>query len=669
MTQPAAGAPPASAQSASGNASLYVGDLHPEVNEAMLFEVFKDVGPVLSIRVCRDSVTRRSLGYAYVNFQNPSDAAKCIEQLRYHMFKDKPCRIMWSQRNPALRRSNQGNIFIKNLAESIGSAELAATFGRFGDILSCKVVTGQDGTSLGYGFVHFAEQSSADEAVQKVNGMLIEGNQVFVGPFVKRSQRLASSAENFTNVYIKHLATHVTQEELQAAASEYGEVQSCCVVKKDDINNKGFGFVNYHEHDDAQKLITALHDTTDEGSKNLAAPGKTLYVTRHQKKAERLHLRDKYLKERQMRLAKYVNLYIKNLDDTVDDDKLRQEFEGFGTIISAKIMRDESGNSKGFGFVSYREQDAATKALEMNGRIGLSSKPLYVAVAQRKEERRVQLEQSFGRGPQYGAGVFRPQAQGGLPGVPGGPAAGPYPGAMYGMYQPNPAQLGQGGFPYGGGGPRGMPPRGWNQAMGGPGGQMGMPGAGGPRGPYSGAYPGPRGRGPMGGRGGLPGAPGGAPPRGAPPNPAGGLPGRPPHPAPKPSAAPLVGQQYSYKQSARNMPGAPPPAMRDMAMPQHPMPQQAGVAVSTAAVPGNLGDNLTSGALAAMSPEQQKNALGERLFSSITDTHPDLAAKITGMLLEMDNGEILNLLESPQLLQNKVQEAISVLNAHPEDDQ
>ena len=120
---------------------------------------------------------------------------------------------------------------------------------------------------------------------------------------------------------------------------------------------------------------------------------KQLFVGRFQKKAERLsEFKRKKDAQRLERMNKYqgVNLYIKNLDDTIDDERLRKEFAKFGTITSAKIM-SENGRSKGFGFVCFSAPDEATKAVtEMNGSI-VGSKPLYVALAQRKEERRMHL--------------------------------------------------------------------------------------------------------------------------------------------------------------------------------------------------------------------------------------------------------------------------------------
>jgi len=70
---------------------------------------------------------------------------------------------------------------------------------------------------------------------------------------------------------------------------------------------------------------------------------------------------------------------------------------------------------------------------------------------------------------------------------------------------------------------------------------------------------------------------------------------------------------------------------------------------------------LTASALAAAPPQMQKQMLGEQLFPKISKHHPELAGKITGMMLGMDNSELLILLESEASLLSKVAEALRVL--------
>ena len=73
---------------------------------------------------------------------------------------------------------------------------------------------------------------------------------------------------------------------------------------------------------------------------------------------------------------------------------------------------------------------------------------------------------------------------------------------------------------------------------------------------------------------------------------------------------------------------------------------------------------LTAAALANASEAQRKNIIGERLFPLIYLVQPALAGKITGMLLEMDNPELLHLIESPDALNDKIIEALHVLEKH-----
>ncbi|XP_039544613.1 embryonic polyadenylate-binding protein-like [Pimephales promelas] len=316
-------------------ASLYVGDLHPDVTEAMLYQKFSPAGQIMSIRVCRDVITRRSLGYAYINFQQPADAECALDTMNYEVIKGRPIRIMWSQRDPGLRKSGVGNIFIKNMDESIDNKALYDTFSAFGNILSCKVVCDENG-SKGYGFVHFETQEAANRAIDTMNGMLLNDRKVFVGHFKSRKEReaeLGAKAVEFTNVYIKNFGEDIDSEKLKTIFTEFGMTLSVCVMTDERGRSRGFGFVNFENHTDARRAVTEMN------GKELN--GRVLYVGRAQKRLERQgELKRKFEQIKQERIQRYqgVNLYVKNLDDGIDDEKLRKEFAPYGTITSAKVM-------------------------------------------------------------------------------------------------------------------------------------------------------------------------------------------------------------------------------------------------------------------------------------------------------------------------------------------
>lgn len=440
-TQPTPAAPPAEQPQPSApvmkpqfSASLYIGDLSPEVGESTLFEFFKDIGNVASIRVCRDAMSRVSLGYAYVNFHTVDAAEKAINVLNGESLSGRPCRIMWSKRDPSIRRSGVGNIYIKNLSRDIDHGQLYDLFSVFGNILSCKLVTDERGRSKGYGFVHFQDKDVATQAINKMNNMKLNDKLITVVHFVPRHERNAIPPEEvYTNVYFKNLPDSLTEEEFLAEFSKYGQITSSVLMKDDQGKPKGFGFANFATHDQAVKCVTEAHESDFRGH--------TLYVARAQQKKEREMFLRKTSDERANRFQG-ANLYMKNLDEAVTEHELRSLFEPFGTITSVKIMTNDKGQSKLFGFVCFSSPNEANKALSEMNSFMVRGKPLYVAMAQRKEQRRVYLEQQYShkmRNPiGHMMGPFSPAP--GFLGYPGRSAA-PFPvfPSPMSSYRTNPA--------------------------------------------------------------------------------------------------------------------------------------------------------------------------------------------------------------------------------------
>jgi polyadenylate-binding protein len=525
-------------------ASLYVGDLDPEVREPELLELFKQCGTVLGVRVCRDIITQRSLGYGYVNFQNHADAEKAFDTLNFALVGKRYIRLMWQQRDPSLRYSGSGNIFVKNLSTEVDSKNLHDLFKRFGSILTCKVMTDEDGKSRGYGFIHFKEDNSASSAIEELNGKKegsIEDKALYIAHFIRRNARIAALLANFTNIYIKQVLPTVDKEAIEAFFAKFGGITSS--IAKKDAKGRVFAFCNFKNHEEAVKAIESLHDQAVDGLTN---PDEKIYVQRAQLRSERLvELRQKYMQRQSLG----NNLYVRNFDSDFKDEELNELFSQYGDIRSCRVMRDETGNSRGFGFVSFVNAEQANTALrEMNGRM-LNGKPLMVNIAQRRDQRYSMLQVQFQQRIQA---MMRQLPM--VPFVAGQPRR-----QMRGPQQSNKQQK-----------PQALPPH--RQQVG-------------------------RGHG-----------------------------------------GHAQESAYTAPRTPQQSPGAAPET-----------PPLAPISVDE---------------LSAMSIEDQKVALGERLYVKISEITPEYAPKITGMLLEMDSMEALALLDNPTTLQGKVEEALCVLRAH-----
>mmetsp|Transcript_6362 Transcript_6362/g.9945 ORF Transcript_6362/g.9945 Transcript_6362/m.9945 type:complete len:646 (+) Transcript_6362:187-2124(+) len=358
--------------------SIFVGDLKPEVNETDLMRVFEPIGRIESIRVCRDHHTQQSLGYAYINYSQADHAERALKMLNFTKISGKPCRVMWVNRDPYLRKSGKGNIHIKNLPEGTDNKGLHDLFEKYGEILSVKVPE-KDGKYLNYGMVHFKTEESAKKAIAEMN----DKDGMIVTPYIPSSER----EKRPTNLFVKNLPVteEFKEETLRKMFEECGEISSVKLEVEEDGKSKGYGYVAFTTPEDAKKAIDKLNNSVCEG--------KELFVGPFYSKKARMRQRRNFVRREK---NEGTNIFIKNLADDIDEKKLNQIFGEYGEIKSAHV-KVENGVHRGFGFVNFASQEAATKAVTAMNKQVVHNKLLYVALAQTKAERMRKLQEKYNR--------------------------------------------------------------------------------------------------------------------------------------------------------------------------------------------------------------------------------------------------------------------------------
>ncbi|XP_015127227.1 ELAV-like protein 3 isoform X4 [Diachasma alloeum] len=204
-----------------------------------------------------------------------------------------------------------------------------------------------------------------------------------------------SQEESKTNLIVNYLPQTMTQEEIRSLFSSIGEVESCKLIRDkvtevttalsvagDSLSpgqfsfgqSLGYGFVNYHRPEDAEKAINTLN--------GLRLQNKTIKVSYARPSSEAI---------------KGANLYVSGLPKNMTQQDLENLFSPYGRIITSRILCDNitvrqfvtgggdnlPGLSKGVGFIRFDQRVEAERAIqELNGTIPKgSSEPITVKFA------------------------------------------------------------------------------------------------------------------------------------------------------------------------------------------------------------------------------------------------------------------------------------------------
>ncbi|KAI7874739.1 RNA-binding domain-containing protein [Lichtheimia hyalospora FSU 10163] len=224
--------------------------------------------------------------------------------------------------------ATSGILQIRNLPLQTTNHFLYNLFRPFGPMSLCKVIMDQD-RFKGTALIQYFDAIHADTAVHYMNNKNIQGNTITVSPFVSKKQQQQQQQQPYPDMEYSRSAPGVP------------------------IN---------HQHNNKRS-----------SSYTAPSPATTLVAGNNA-----------------MQNIDYTNLYIKNLDLSVQSADLFNHFCHYGRIISARVMRNaQTKQSKGFGFVSFSSAEEAWRALHATNQTYIKSKPIVVAFHEPKKPRAI----------------------------------------------------------------------------------------------------------------------------------------------------------------------------------------------------------------------------------------------------------------------------------------
>jgi len=346
-----------------GHIALHVSGLPKNMDEASLVELIqkkfgKDFA-IDSVKVCRDWNTNKSRGSGYINC-SLENAQKIIAAMNHNVIGDSEMNICVKYHKGEILED--ANIFVGNLNTEIQYSTFEKEFAAFGEFVSTKLRT-LPNKKIGY--IQYKNLESAKKAISSMDGANFGGKSIQVTVFLPYEKR---ANQTFTGIHVANFLK-LSKDELKNIFSRFGELQSEPFIfdkpKEHDNVITYAASITFKDHASAAKAIDELN------GKKLNNQETIVSVERFRNKVQRKQDSKNVVHKPEL------NLYLSGLAESTTIEQLRSTMIQFGDIDSVRIMFDEQGKSRLYGYCSYKDSESVNKAKNANG-IFVNGSPLMI---------------------------------------------------------------------------------------------------------------------------------------------------------------------------------------------------------------------------------------------------------------------------------------------------
>lgn len=252
--------------------TLYLGNLHPFVNDMVLQGVFAGMEGIHELKVIKDRATGMSAGYGFARFVSRSYAEEALNKVVGISLFGQQMKVNWAlQREKEEELGSHHHIFVGDLSPEVTDSILMESFSSCSGCSDARVMWDHStGRSRGYGFVSFSTKDEAKYAIETMDGAQIGSRCIRCGWAQHKTESSVPANPNAldhldptnTNVYVGNIPGNVPEPELRNHFGKFGTIMEMKLHRKGN-----FGFVRYKTHEEAVDAIVGLNSQVLSGRK------------------------------------------------------------------------------------------------------------------------------------------------------------------------------------------------------------------------------------------------------------------------------------------------------------------------------------------------------------------------------------------------------------------